>query len=91
MAKERDLNNFMDSFPSRRAEKTREAQEKQDGIVALLDKIAKLQGLAGSALPSQKKFKEMQVRDVVVGYRRGGVSQTIAVGVPRGKGYVPLG
>ena len=62
VAKERDLNNFMDSFPSRRAEKTREAQEKQDGIVALLDKIAKLQGLAGSALPSQKKFKEMQVR-----------------------------
>jgi len=61
VAKERDLNNFMDSFPSRRAEKTREAQEKQDAIVALLDKIAKLQGLVGSALPSQKKFKEMQV------------------------------
>ena len=62
VAKERDLNNFMDSFPSRRAEKTREAQEKQDAIVAVLDKIAKLQGLVGSALPTQKKFKEMQVR-----------------------------
>ena len=33
---------------------------KQDAIVALLEKVTKLQSLAGSALPTQKKFKEMQ-------------------------------
>ncbi|GAX82423.1 hypothetical protein CEUSTIGMA_g9851.t1 [Chlamydomonas eustigma] len=60
VAKERDLNNFMDSFPSRRAEKLKETQDKQDAIVSLLEKITKLQGLVGSALPTQKKFKEMQ-------------------------------
>ena len=53
----------MDSFPSRRASKLDEARQKQDAIVALLERIAKLQGLATSALPSQKKFREMQVRD----------------------------
>ncbi len=67
MAKERDLNNFMDSFPSRRASKMEEAASKQDSIISLLEKISKLQALAGSALPSQKKFKEMQV-----GMRGGG-------------------
>lgn len=61
VAKERDLNNFMDSFPSRRASKLDEARSKQDAIVALLERITKLQSLATSALPSQKKFREMQV------------------------------
>ncbi len=37
-----------------------ETRTKQDAIVALLERIVKLQGLASSALPSQKKFKEMQ-------------------------------
>ena len=60
MTKERDLNNFMDSFPSRRAAKLEERRAKEDGIVALLDKIVKLQAISGSALPTQKKFKEMQ-------------------------------
>lgn len=60
MAKERDLNNFLDSFPKRRADKLEEMRSKQDAIVSLLEKITKLQNLAGGALPSQKKFKEMQ-------------------------------
>lgn len=61
VAKERDLNNFMDSFPSRRAAKLEELRHKQDAIVALLDKMNKLSSIATGALPSQKKFKEMQV------------------------------
>jgi len=60
VAKERDLNNFMDSFPSRRAAKLEEASAKQDAIVGMLEKITKLQNMMGGALPSQKKFKEMQ-------------------------------
>ncbi|KAG1670889.1 hypothetical protein FOA52_000391 [Chlamydomonas sp. UWO 241] len=60
VAKERDLNNFMDSFPSRRADKMQETRDKQDAIVGLLEKIAKLSSMTGGALPSQKKFKEMQ-------------------------------
>ncbi|GLI70068.1 hypothetical protein VaNZ11_014839 [Volvox africanus] len=60
LAKERDLNNFMDGFPSRKAAKMQEKQSKEDGIVAILEKVVKMQGIIGSALPSQKKFKEMQ-------------------------------
>ncbi len=60
MAKERDLTNFMDSFPSRRAAKLEEQRAKQDAIVAALERISKLQNIAGGALPSTKKFKEMQ-------------------------------
>ena len=39
VAKERDLNNFMDSFPSRRASKLDESRSRQDAIVALLERI----------------------------------------------------
>jgi len=60
VAKERDLTNFMDSFPSRRAAKMDEMRAKQDAIVALLERINKLQGMATSALPSAKKFQEMK-------------------------------
>lgn len=60
LAKERDLNNFMDGFPSRKAAKMQEKQQREDGIVAALEKIVKMQGIIGSSLPSQKKFKEMQ-------------------------------
>lgn len=64
-AQERDLNNFMDGFPGLKAAKAAEAQAKQDATVALLDRIGKLQQLATSNLPSQKKFKEMQVNVVL--------------------------
>lgn len=37
-----------------------EKQSKEDGIVGLLDKLTKLGAITSSALPSQKKFKEMQ-------------------------------
>ncbi|KAJ9521039.1 hypothetical protein QJQ45_022757 [Haematococcus lacustris] len=60
VAKERDLTNFMDSFPSRRADKLAELRSKQDAIVALLEKINKLQSIAGAALPSTKQFRQMQ-------------------------------
>lgn len=60
VAKERDLTNFMDSFPSRKAAKLEEARTRQDSIVAILEKLTKLQSITTSALPSQKKFKEMQ-------------------------------
>ncbi|KAG2495583.1 hypothetical protein HYH03_006183 [Edaphochlamys debaryana] len=60
LAKERDLNNFMDGFPSRKDAKLKEKQSKEDGIVATLEKVVKMQGIIGSSLPSQKKFKEMQ-------------------------------
>eukprot|EP00197_Chlamydomonas_leiostraca_P011457 CAMPEP_0202869542 /NCGR_PEP_ID=MMETSP1391-20130828/12512_1 /ASSEMBLY_ACC=CAM_ASM_000867 /TAXON_ID=1034604 /ORGANISM="Chlamydomonas leiostraca, Strain SAG 11-49" /LENGTH=623 /DNA_ID=CAMNT_0049549875 /DNA_START=192 /DNA_END=2063 /DNA_ORIENTATION=+ len=60
VAKERDLTNFMDSFPSRRAAKLDENRNKQDSIVGLLERINKLQSIASGALPSTKKFKEMQ-------------------------------
>lgn len=60
VAKERDLNNFLDSFPSRKASKLGEKQAKEDAIVALLDKITKLETISTSALPSQRRFKEMQ-------------------------------
>jgi intraflagellar transport protein 74 len=63
--KERELNNFMDSFPSSKAEKLGEKQSREDAILNCLDKINKLQQITKSALPSQKKFKEMQVRSVV--------------------------
>ncbi len=49
VAKERDLTNFMDSFPSRRAAKLEEMRAKQDAIVALLDRISKLQVRAAHA------------------------------------------
>ena len=63
MLKERDLNNFMDGFPSVRAAKATERQARQDAIVALLDKMSKLASMTtSSALPTQRKFKEMQVR-----------------------------
>jgi hypothetical protein len=39
---------------------SQEKQSKEDGIVAILEKVVKMQGIIGSALPSQKKFKEMQ-------------------------------
>jgi len=42
VAKERDLSNFMDSFPSRKAAKLDEMRAKQDAIVAQLEKINKL-------------------------------------------------
>eukprot|EP00798_Chlamydomonas_sp_ICE-L_P011195 gene11195-18812_t len=60
VTKERDLTNFMDSFPSRKATKLDEARTRQDSIVSLLDKLTKLQSITTSALPSQKKFREMQ-------------------------------
>lgn len=37
-----------------------ERQSKEDAVVALLERITKLSSLSSSALPSQKKFKEMQ-------------------------------
>lgn len=37
-----------------------EKQSKEDGIVAILEKVVKMQAIIGSALPTQKKFKEMQ-------------------------------
>jgi hypothetical protein len=40
---------------------TQETRDKQDAIVGLLEKITKIGTMAGGALPSQKKFKEMQV------------------------------
>nr|AAO92260.1 intraflagellar transport protein component IFT74/72 [Chlamydomonas reinhardtii] len=60
LAKERHLNNFMDGFPSRKAAKMQEKQQKEDGIVGVLEKMVKMQGIIGSNLPSQKKYKEMQ-------------------------------
>lgn len=60
VAKERDLNNFLDSFPSRKAAKTAEKQQKEDSIVQLLEKVNKLEAISTSALPTQRRFKEMQ-------------------------------
>jgi len=60
VAKERDLTNFMESFPSRRAAKMDEARATQDAIVQRLDRITKLHNIAGGVLPSTKQFKEMQ-------------------------------
>ncbi|KAF5830861.1 hypothetical protein DUNSADRAFT_13941 [Dunaliella salina] len=60
VAKERDLSNFMDGFPSRKAAKVEEMRAKQDTIVAQLEKINKLVAISEGALPSTNKFKEMQ-------------------------------
>eukprot|EP00200_Dunaliella_tertiolecta_P010673 CAMPEP_0202381376 /NCGR_PEP_ID=MMETSP1127-20130417/35240_1 /ASSEMBLY_ACC=CAM_ASM_000462 /TAXON_ID=3047 /ORGANISM="Dunaliella tertiolecta, Strain CCMP1320" /LENGTH=623 /DNA_ID=CAMNT_0048980319 /DNA_START=178 /DNA_END=2049 /DNA_ORIENTATION=+ len=60
VAKERDLSNFMDGFPSRKAAKVEEMRAKQDAIVAQLEKINKLVAISEGALPSTNKFKEMQ-------------------------------
>ncbi|MEW5313546.1 MAG: hypothetical protein WDW38_005106 [Sanguina aurantia] len=60
LVKERVINDFMDVFPSSKAVKVTERQSKEDAVVALLERITKLSSLSSSALPSQKKFKEMQ-------------------------------
>lgn len=60
VTKERELNAFLDSFPSKRAAKMGELQERSDAISATLERITKLEGLAASALPSQRKFREMK-------------------------------
>lgn len=60
VAKERELNTFVDSFPSRKAAKAAEMSAAADSVLALLDRISKLGALATSALPSQQQFKEMQ-------------------------------
>jgi len=54
------LNNFMDGFPSLKAAKQSEKQSREDAVVALLERITKLQSVASSQLPNQKRFKEMQ-------------------------------
>lgn len=42
IVKERDLSNFMDGFPSRKAAKVDEMRARQDAIVGLLERINKL-------------------------------------------------
>lgn len=42
MTKERDLSNFMDGFPARKAAKVEEMRARQDAIVGQLEKINKL-------------------------------------------------
>ena len=51
----------MDDFPHRRAAKLEELAAAQDAIVAAMERLAKLNSLAGGALPSKGQFQDMQV------------------------------
>eukprot|EP00877_Chromochloris_zofingiensis_P002084 jgi/Chrzof1/11877/Cz06g13080.t1 len=60
VAKERELNAFLDAFPERKASKLAELASRQDAIVAVLERINKLQSVAGGALPTKGQFQDMQ-------------------------------
>lgn len=57
----------------------------QDAIVSLLERINKLQSIASGALPSTKKFKEMQDE---LEYKKMQLENTQARGEGRGEGGI---
>jgi hypothetical protein len=60
--KEKELAAFMDDFPHKRAAKLAELSGAQDAIVAAMERLSKLNSLAGGAMPSKGQFQDMQVR-----------------------------
>ena len=58
---------FIDSFPSRRAERHRERASTEDAIVAALRRITALDVASKSQLPSKSSLCQLQVRRGPVG------------------------
>lgn len=63
-AKERELNAFLDAFPQRKAAKQSELTAKQEAIVAVLERMNKLQAITDAALPSHSQYQQMKVREL---------------------------
>ncbi len=63
ITKEKDVNEFMETFDSTFAQRSAELSAKQAEIVNLLNRIHKFASMSTDALPSANKFRELQVRE----------------------------